>query len=173
MRKPRLRTGFYRYSSPMRIVVILFFSLLSVAAAMLSVYLIWLTLFAVGWGGGSISIWELLWKWGGIILVSIFSIITSIGLIKGSNAGFVFGYSIPIAVMVINVGDSLLYLELETMDFFETAIGLGIQSILPVTVFILLLYIELTVSKLSLKNYLFSGGLSLFVIGWYFLIFTN
>ena len=76
---------------------------ISFGALLGSIYLIWLTAYGVGWGGGEIGILELVWAWRGVVALFFFSTMAFIGLLKPRKIGLYFGYTISIAFIILMI----------------------------------------------------------------------
>ncbi len=128
----------------LRIIFIVLFAFISAGALISLVYWGFLTLFGVGWGGGTISTWELIWMWKGLIVLLAFSTFSFIGLAKPRKYGLIFGYSIPFGLIVYLL---LAVIEYTIYDFkndqifdFEYLMSLLIQIIIIIGIGVLFIF---------------------------------
>lgn len=70
-----------------------------------SIYLIGLTAFGVGWADGEKSFIEIIWGWKGLLLLTIYAVIASYGLIKRKKTGIMFGIPIALCILAYSIFD--------------------------------------------------------------------
>ncbi|MEL6811846.1 MAG: hypothetical protein AAFP76_10965 [Bacteroidota bacterium] len=154
-----------------RMALISIFTLVSIASFTGTLYLLWITAFAIGWGGGDTDLLELIWIWRGFPLLAVVSGIASVGLMAHRKIGVIFGFSIPLAFLVYTV---ISLMEFTT--YFPTPDLAGILSFLLCISIPFILFAGLLKLKEDLhpafgvKHYLVSVGLaSLLVLTFHFM----
>ncbi|MBR9845402.1 MAG: hypothetical protein GYB35_04445 [Algicola sp.] len=139
----------------LRISLIGIFTLTAIGAFLSAVYLIWITAFGVGWSGKKTSLIEIIWMWKGVILITIYSIIASIGLARKNKIGIVFGYTIPFICLLYPIIDYSMFGSssndnITVYDLLITLIYLG----LPTFVIFGITKLKKSVTQLKLAEYI-------------------
>lgn len=145
-----------------RTMILILFIILMIGSIALSLYLFWLTAFAVGWSGGQINFEELLWMWKGFLLLALYSLIAFIGLRKNKNYGVIFGISIPLTLIVVFVTD----LAIPTDNFILArydVLDLVIFCFTPTLVIWGLIKLKTTNTKFKLFDYVLCLALACFL----------
>ncbi len=121
---------------------------------MLTVYLIFMTAFGVGWGGGDTTFIEILWLWKGMITLFIFSLLSVIGIYRYKKAGLIFGFVIIILVLVYIIAmfvSSLIFGNVTSLT--DVIIFLGYLSI-TLSLLFGLNKLRTVMEKFSSRNYI-------------------
>jgi len=153
-----------------RISIIIIFILITIGTFLSSIYLVWITAFGIGWGGNKMSLIELIWMWKGIILISIYLLISSVGLAKKKKFGVIFGYAITLGFLANFFISFITYersseIPFTLSDFFL----LLLIFFLPVLIIVGLVRIKKSFSEFKLSDYIISGILTIILfLSFYF-----
>ena len=147
-----------------RVILISFFILMTVGGILTSIYAIGLTAFGVGWAGGEKSFFEIIWGWKGLLLLTIYSVIASYGLIKRKKTGIVFGMPIALSILTYSIFDFGISIKYgDSLKFGDLTSGLLFLT-LSILILIGLYKIMKHIGYLSKRQYLIGVILTLFVI---------
>ena len=155
----------------LRISIIVIFILITIGAFLSSIYWIWLTAFGVGWSGKETTLIEIIWMWKGMILISIYSLISSVGLAKKKKFGIIFGYAIAIGILTYFLIDFRAYgwnseTPISVSDFFWSILFLGI----PIIILFGLTKIKKSLTEFKTSDYIKSGILTIILfLSFYFM----
>ncbi len=143
-----------------KLILVPLFISIGIGALCGSIYLIWITAFGIGWGGGKATLLDIVWKWKGFLLISIYSFIASIGLMKNSKTGIIFGYTISVGFLIYFIADYGAFgwngeSQISISDLIWTTLLLG----LPIFMFYGLSKIKKTLTEFKLTEYLAIGVL--------------
>ncbi len=83
--------------------LIIIFLIISIGLIVFLVNQIYLTAFAIGWGGGNATIIEVLWIWNWILLLTLYSILSTIGQILRRKLGVLLGYVVVVSMLLYMV----------------------------------------------------------------------
>ena len=154
-----------------KIILIILFLLIGIGALLGSIYLIWMTAFAIGWGGGETTILELIWRWNGFILVSIYSFIASFGLVKNKKIGIILGYPVAIGYFLFTLVDLATFNHgILSMQFTDIMWGILFFG-LPILMVIGLTKIKKSKFKFKLSEYVISGILTILLFASFYFMF--
>ena len=130
------------------------FTILSFIELISTFYIVLMTAFGVGWGGGETTTLEIIWMWKGFVFLTILSILATIGLIRENKSGLLFGFVIALSLLIYFVIMFVagLFMEIET-NLTDIIISIGYISV----AFILLLglsKLKKTFEPILKKDYL-------------------
>jgi hypothetical protein len=127
-----------------RTILIITFLIITSGILVFLVNQVYLTAFAIGWVGGTGTIFEILWTWNWIILFTLYSGLTTIGLIRRKKTGVIFGFIVIISIllyMIIGVSHDIS---------LDRKIGL-IDFGLIVSISVISSLILISISKIKIK----------------------
>lgn len=151
--------------------LIVLFILIGISALIGSIYLIWITAFGIGWGGGETTILELVWVWKGFILISIYSFIASFGLIKNKKIGIILGYALAIGFLLFTLVDMTTFSNgISSMKLTDILYGILFLG-LPVLIIVGLTKIKKSLIEFKVSEYIASGILTILLFAsFYFML---
>jgi hypothetical protein len=145
----------------LRLILIAIFAFISIGSIIISIYLIRLSAIGSGYGGRYLTVLEMIWELKGFVLISIYSIAASLGLLKNKKSGLIFGYTIPFALMAFS-------LWLIMTDFLLSVLFLGISILFVIG----LNKLKITQTELRINEYLISVVLAVLMLLSFYFIFS-
>ncbi|WP_406027311.1 hypothetical protein [Winogradskyella sp.] len=129
------------------------------------------SVFGIGWAGGKMNLLEVVWRWKGVILISIYSIIATIGLIKNSKIGIIFGYTISVFIFIYFLVHYCVYpLKIDN----QIPVRQLIWMISFLGLFILLFYgltiLRKAITEFKLKDYITGAMLLIMMLAFFNLL---
>ena len=150
--------------------LIITFVIITIGGILTSIYVVGLTAFGIGWAGGNKSLLGIVWSWKGLLLLTIYSIIASQGLIKNFKNGILFGFAVTICFLIYFIYDFGISLRYgnssKIIQIIETTLYLGLTTLTIIG----LNKIKKSLFEFGRKEYLTIGFLVLIVtLSFYFM----
>ncbi len=156
-----------------KLILIALFILIGIGALIGAIYLIWITAFGIGWSGGKTTILELIWKWKGFVLISIYSFIASFGLIKNKKIGIILGYAIAIGFLIFTLLDMTTFSNgISSIKFVDILWGILFLG-LPISIIIGLTKIKKSLTEFKTLEYVTSGVLTFLLFASFYFMIDN
>ena len=147
-----------------RISLIVIFTLFAIGTFLYCISLISITVFGVGWSGKDTTLIEIIWLWKGVVLLSFYSLVSSVGLVKKKKIGIIFGYTVPIGLLTFFFTYGRYGWKRETPYELNDILWLFVYLGIPVLIILGLTKIKNSFVEFKKTDYITSGFLTILLL---------